>query len=325
MKNFVLTFLGFLLFPILGNTQTCCSAGAPLSSGIGLSTKENKEVFFQIDYNHLNINRLIESNKVLINDPRERTADNILMRADVQLNNKIGVGILAPIVRHRRSTISEEQTSLGLGDIFLVGQTQLFNINESSGSFSLGIKLPSGKVTHTDDRNILISPDMQSGSGTFDLLGVLSLLEARILGTNINGQFNWIYRKNTTNNNFGSTGQNIGRSFQFGDEMILSTHLNYELVIGTWFVVPDLSLEYRHTSPNKEQGLVANNSGGDWLSLGFGIFILPGEKFSQRIYGSVPVYQNLQGLQISTNFEIGLQLSYRINISKNNDSKIILP
>ncbi len=309
----------------LGISQTCCSAGAPLSSGIGLSTNDSKELFFQLDYNHLNINRLVESNEILTNDPRERTANNVLLRSDFQVNEKFGIGILVPFVRHRRSTISEEQTSFGLGDIFLIGQTRLFNINDSSAAFSLGFKLPSGKVTHTDDRNIFLSPDMQSGSGTFDFLGVLALSERRILGTNINAQLNLTYRKNTTNADFGQVGQSVGRSFQFGDETIISTHFNYDLLLGSWFVIPDLTLEYRHTNPNREQDRIANNSGGEWFSIGFGVFTLPGEKFSQRLYGSIPVYQNLEGLQISTNFEIGLQLSYRINLSKNNDFKILVP
>ncbi len=310
---------------VLGNAQTCCSAGAPLTSGIASLQSNTSELYLLLDLNHTGINRLVESNEVLVNDPRRRFVQNGILSMSYGLSQRFGVGLLVPMVRHNRTISTDIQNSVGLGDIFVNASYALIQNTDWHYSLSAAIKLPTGKIAHTDDRGIFLSPDMQSGTGTIDYLMSMSLGRNRLFGLPLDTRLNFTYRYNTTNPRFGETDFADGRSFRFGNEALIAVHFNYELLLDTWFVIPDLVLEYRNTSANIEQDVEAANSGGSWLSLTAGLYVLATEKFSQRVYVSTPFYQNLKGLQITTNFEVGLQLGYRIDFTKNKNPQIIIP
>ena len=187
-----------------------------------------------------------------------------------------------------------------------------------------GFKLPTGTTTNIDPRGIFLSPDMQSGTGTFDFITSTSIVKRRIADSKFNAQLGFLYRVNTTNQRFGAINGSEGREFKFGNELQLDFSLNYELLLGATFLVPNIDFTYRTTAANQEQAFNASNSGGNWLSSTIGVFILPNEKFSQKIYFGMPLAQSLEGLQITTDFEFGIELAYRFNLSKD-DLIITIP
>jgi len=322
MIVYVKTLIGLVLFVCLFTAnslkaQTCCSAGAPLTSTFQIAKDDAHVLNTQIKYTYRSINRLVDNREILINDPRTRLGNNLLLKLDYSLKKNFAVSAVLPYVFQSRTTISEEQSSAAIGDLLLVGQKSIPLKNDASLSFSVGTKLPTGKVNHFGERGIILSPDMQSGSGTFDFLFGTSFTKVHFLTNNLTFSSNVLFRKNTTNNNFGVIDGTGGREFKFGDEFLLETTFAYQQVWGTWFSTPYINLNYRFATANREEeGNISNNSGGQWIGTQAGIQLAPNETFTFIIYGQVPFFQSLEGTQITTDFEVGIEFNYRIRTKK---------
>ena len=304
------------LFGDLMQAQTCCSAGAPLTSTFQIAHEDQKSINLHLKYTYRSINRLVENREILINDPRTRFGNNLLLKTDYSINKKIALSLVLPYVFQSRTTTSESQSSAGLGDILLVGQYSQKVKDEYSLSYSIGAKLPTGKVNHFNGRGIFLSPDMQSGSDTFDFLFGLNLGKKHFIKKNVSFNASLLYRKNTTNKMFGETSSSSGRSFKFGDEFIADLTFAHQQLWGVWFVTPYVNLQYRTSQANREEETISPNSGGQWLSAQAGLQLRPKENFSLKIYGQVPFFQALEGLQITTDYELGISFNHSLQIEK---------
>ncbi len=307
---------------VLSQAQTCCSAGAPLTSTFQIAQEGQKVLNLQLKYTYRSINRLVENRDILMNDPRTRLGNNLLLKADYSLNKKIALSVVLPYVFQSRTTSSEEQSSAGLGDVLLVGQYQQKVKEDFSLSYSAGAKLPTGQIDHRTDRGIFLSPDMQSGSGTFDFLVGVNMGKRHFLKKNVSFNSSILYRKNTTNESFGKTNTSSGRSFKFGDEFIVDGTLSHQQLWGVWFATPYINLQYRASAANVEEEVDSPNSGGQWLSAQAGIQLAPKENFSFKVYGQVPFFQALEGTQITTDFEIGIEFNHKIQKTKSTTHKL---
>ncbi len=299
------------------SAQTCCTAGAPILSGITINSNQERNFALALKYDYRSINRLIQNNEVLVNDPRSRIGMNTIVKASMTFSPKWSAGIIIPFIYQERATISERASSLGQGDIILTGQYLVFAEAFSQLSWLASVKFPTGKINHLDDRSIFLSPDMQSGSGTFDFINQLSFAYNQIGGSLINIETGVLYRINSTNENFAATQNSDGRPYKFGNEFQYIISFKRPFTINKWFVIPDLSLQYRMANANVENHTIAPNSGGQWLNAQVGIYLLPKEKLSIRPYFSFPLYQNLEGLQITTKLGAGIELGYNFSLQKN--------
>ena len=297
-------------------SQTCCSAGAPLNSAFDISGGGQRALILNLEYNYKSINRLVSQNETLQNDPRDRNGSNYILRTDYIASERLAFAVVMPYVLQNRSTTSEDQGSKGIGDIVLLAQYSSKVKEDLQLKFSGGLKLPTGVETHSDSRGITLSPDMQSGSGTFDFISRVSAIKQHFLFTNFSSQVGVLFRKNTRNPDFGAVGGGTGRNFKFGDEFVTDLTFSYQALLGLWFVAPDLGIRYWTRTSNQEQKRAAPNSGGQWMSMSLGVFLRPNEAMGIRLYSEVPFYQKLKGLQITTNLELGVQLNYTFDLSK---------
>jgi len=302
-----------LLVAVDGLAQTCCSAGAPITSSFDIARSDNQNFALQLDYEYKSVNRLVDNNQILINDPRQRNGQNVLLKTDYILNDKWSFSAFIPFVIQTRSTFSETQKASGIGDLTLISQYTFPISDQQQIKAALGVKLPTGNRFIVDDLGITLSPDMQSGSGTVDFIGRLAFVQSHFIAPNLNFQSAVSYRYNTTNPHFGDPNKIQGRSFKFGNELLFTTSFNYLILIGTWFTSPEIGLQWRQVSPNKEQELDAPNSGGWWLNIPLAWHFQINKNMSFNIYGNIPVQQNLSGLQISTSFSTGIRLRYAFN------------
>ncbi len=311
LKYIVLLSL-FILNILKISAQTCCSAGAPITSSFDIQSTASKTLSFNLGYEYKSVNRLVDNNKILKNDPRKRNGHNLLLKTDFNLNKKWGFSLMLPLVIQSRETASQSENATGLGDLTFLSQYVVYSKKEYSIKFMGGIKIPTGQQYIRDDRAIVLSPDMQSGSGTVDFIGRIAFEKPHIFIQNLSNQTSFSYRYNSTNNHFGDPDKIAGRQFSFGNETQFTTAFNYSTLLGTWFLIPELGLRWRHSDPNQEQGINAPNSGGYWLNVPIGIQVRPDEKWSFRMYGEIPIYQNLNGLQITTDYSIGIQFHFNI-------------
>lgn len=292
--------------------QTCCTAGAPISSFLEVNSMDEKSISIQLLYEYKNINLLVDNSERLENDPRSRFGQNVALKFDYTLNNKWAFSLIAPFVHQSRMTFSETQSSLGVGDVSLLAQYMLYANSKTSLNISAGIKLPTGIVSQRGVSGIFLSPDMQSGTGSYDFLIRSSYNHTRFIIPFLTANVSAVFRKNGSNDDFGSTENFGGRSFAFGDEAVALIGLRYLQDYKLGFLIPDISLRYRWGGPNKEQNNTAPNSGGHWLSLPVGFSYVHDDIKSIRLYGEIPIYQKIEGLQITTKFLIGLQMTYLI-------------
>ncbi len=314
MEKIKLIFVfGFIILSIPGlNAQTCCSAGAPISSSLDINNSEQKSITIRLDYEYNSVNRLIDNNKRLTNDPRRRNGHSVSFRADFTLNKRWAFSAFLPLVFQNRTTFSESESASGLGDLTLLTQYTFYLKNTAQLRWGLGLKLPTGEQFITDTRGINLSPDMQSGSGTVDLIARAAYLKEHIFIRNLTNQTAVSYKYNTTNEHFGDREKITGRRFKFGNEAQLVSTFSYLIVAKKWFLIPELGVLLRHVGPNQEQGQNAPNSGGFWLRIPIGIQLRPNDLLTLRFYGEVPVKEYLDGLQITTDYKLGMQVGYRL-------------
>lgn len=310
-----------LIFVFYGLTnsfgQTCCTAGAPVGAFLGIQNTTEKSLSFQLAYEYNSINLLIDNNDVIENDPRTRFGQNVSFKVDYALNKKFAFSVITPFVQQSRSTFSDNQSSLGLGDIIFLTQYSLIDDALSNLSVSAGIKLPTGITKHRATSGILLSPDMQSGSGSTDFVARIAYSKNNFLAPFLTGYANSAFRKNGTNKDFGSTNTFQGRQFAFGDESTTQIGLRYLITMKQGFLNPDIAIKMRWTESNSEQNVNAPNSGGYWISIPFGLSFSPDDKKSIALSAEIPAYQQLDGLQITTNFKFGIQVNYTIQPNKN--------
>lgn len=291
--------------------QTCCSAGAPISSSLDINNSENKSLAIRLDYEYNSVNRLIDNNERLQNDPRRRNGHSITLRTDFALNKKWAFSAFLPLVFQNRTTFSEDESASGPGDLTLLGQYTSY-LKNSQLRWSGGIKLPTGEQFITDSRGINLSPDMQSGSGTVDFIGRVAYLKEHVFIQNLTNQTALSYKYNTTNDHFGDPDGLAGRRFKFGNETQLVSAFSYLFVAKKWFLLPELGLLLRHAAPNEEQSIEAPNSGGFWIRVPIGLQAKPNDILTIRLYGEIPVQEYLDGLQITTDYKLGIQIRYQI-------------
>lgn len=310
-----LIIVSFFIYKTKALSQTCCSAGAPLSNLITVDNTEHL-LTFTLGHEYKGINLLVDNNTRLVNDPRTRFGQNLNLKTDYILGKHWAFSLSIPFIFQSRRTNSDEQSSFGLGDISLVTQYNLIQKDNLSIFLASGIELPTGLTGHTSTSSIILSPDMQSGSGTLDFLFGGSLFYNNLSNSPLSSSIEFLYKRNGTNDNFAGTDFFEGRRFGFGHETLLTLGFNYLLVHRLGFITPDLTLKYRHSTPNREQLIEAPNSGGFWVSLPFGLSFQPDLDKSVRVFAELPLYQDLSGLQITTSFSVGIQLRYSLQKSE---------
>jgi len=293
-------------------SQTCCTAGAPLSTYISPQTEAPGVFSLQLTYEYKSINALVLNDTRFQNDPRSRFGQNLVLKADYVLNKKWAFSLLIPGVHQSRQTISEKESSFGIGDLSTFVQRSFSGLDQNL-FVAMGLKLPTGITRHRSDSGVFLSPDMQSGSGTLDYIFSVGYQKTNFLKSGLSLDVNSYFKYNTTNESFGSSLNFNGRSFAFGNELINQVNLNYLFVKSAGFVIPDIGVKYRITSSNEEQGTIAPNSGGRWWSIPFGISLVPNESSAYRIFAEVPIYQKLDGFQITSDFSVGITFKKTLN------------
>lgn len=315
-----LVILSLLLsLPSVTLSQTCCSAGAPITSAFDIPGRQNRALSFGLEYEYNAVNWLVEHDNRLENDPRRRHGSSVLARVNLSIGNSWAFGVYLPFVTQVRSSFSSEQKASGIGDLTLLAQ-HTSPLGSGSLKWGVGIKMPSGNQFITDEIGVILSPDMQSGSGTFDFIGRVALVRDHLIVSNLYNQTDITFRYNSENSHFGDRNRLNGRRFKFGNEVLISTVFSYLVIFRHWFLIPDLGVQFRHASPNQEQGMEASNSGGNWFRFLLGVRWTAHDRFSVRPYAEIPVWQRLEGTQITTNLKLGMQLQYVLDFEKSEDA-----
>jgi hypothetical protein len=96
------------------------------------------------------------------------------------------------------------------------------------------------------------------------------------------------------------------RGYKFGNETLVNVGGGYR----TDEVDVSIILRFRHVRADRFGGFEIPNTGGWWLSAQPGVNISTLENLSTRVALHVPLYRNLNGIQLTTTYGVTISLFY---------------
>ncbi len=305
----------FVLILLAGKTfpQACCSAGSPLLSSLEYSSSQKGFLKFGLTYEYNFLDAVYSGTTDINDDTRLRRVHSILLETSYGFTSKFSVTSLLTFINQRReiSSFSESQNQLstiGISDAVVLLKYNLMPLtlsNQNELSFGAGVKIPLGKSTLRDN-GILLPADMQPGTGAWDYIFSLYASKGFMPKIPLNIFINSSYRLNGTNRRFGDRFE----GYSFGNEFIASIGFGYRTNTPFDF---SLSFRYRSTRPDKFNNEDVSNTGGKWFYVIPGINARLGHNLTTRISGSLPLYRNLTGTQLTTTYTSGLTIFYTID------------
>jgi hypothetical protein len=191
-------------------------------------------------------------------------------------------------------------TDSGFGDIRVIGKYTGLSADKTAGILA-GIKLPTGSTGTNfnagDEAGNALDRSLQIGTGSIDL----------ILGGFVTGsvaEYGW-FAQGTVQHAV-ATKTIAGEDYRPGDAYSLNTGIRHAK-FGARFT-PMLQLNYIHRSPDDVAGTP--------LDGGTLIYLAPGASFrvggGTSVYGfaQLPVYQNVNGLQLTPRYTLSLGISH---------------
>jgi hypothetical protein len=290
--------------------QACSCGGAPLMGSLELPATSAGRWQFGLTYEYHSIADVVSITKKLDDNTRRRSVNSALMEISYGISNRFTASALISFLQQQRATTSpigtgEVLQTRGVGDgLFLLKYNLVpFNVlSQRQVTIGGGVKAPFGRSSLTAN-NLLISADMQPGTGTWD--GIL-------WGYFYQGFFNLApiglqatasYRNSGNNDRFGSTGD----SYRFGNEFIATGGLGHSPISLFDYT---LMLRYRSVTADEFNDVALPNSGGKWLNAVPGVNLNFSRAVSLRVSGQIPLYRRLEGTQLTTSYSLAVSVYF---------------
>lgn len=317
MMNLRKRHITLLLFVLINENiyaQTCCSGGTPLTGNLGIQGIEEKSWYFQMSYDYNFLNDLYSGTLKLDDNTRERLTQTALFQAIYAFSEKVSVNGLFSYVDQKRTIFSPiGETNItqarGIGDVVLLFQFTPFTNLKRSLTLAVGSKLPLGKFDAVDPEfGLVLSPDLQPGSGSWDGIFGTSYREFHLLnshGLTLNATAG--FRLTTPAQRFEGDFE-----YRFGNEAMIGIGIQKNLLLNSVGISPSINLSYRHTSQDKVDGAEVAGTGGGWINLIPSLSIEPSNNWAINVSGELPVYRNLNGTQLTTTYRLNLGIVVKI-------------
>jgi hypothetical protein len=252
----------------------------------------------------LNVMTTLKSDRETLNEnTRKRTTHSILAQAGYTFNNWFSVDMFMPYVFQQRILTPKGQdanmsSTSGAGDMVIMPKFRFYK-NFQTG---VGIKFPTGATELKEGNGLVLSPDLQPGTGAWDLIFWLN--GGQSLGfrhsMSVNGTIS--YRASGKNDTYLED-----QTYIFGDEFQITAGIADRFLIGNQIFDPSLSLKYRNAKADNRDGFDLPSTGGDWIFLRPAVIFQMTPKIGIQSNLEIPLYAKLKGTQVTT--------TYRINIS----------
>lgn len=217
------------------------------------------------------------------------------------------LGIAPNTSGHHALAVGETMThaTSGIGDTRLGALVALRRNPKLSAHAGLVLSVPTGSVSRKDADGNFVHYGMQPGSGTWDLQPSLTLRGAEPhFGWGV--QASYLLRTGTHN----SSGFKFGDRFAatawlskpLGARVSLSARLAYS---DEGIVTGHYNSGHNHAAPPDRQA----NYGGRRVEAGLGANVVLGQAFQLGVEATVPLYQDVNGIQVRKRFAPNLSLS----------------
>lgn len=234
--------------------------------------------------------------------------------------DKLTLSLMVPFLNvsmdHRVNMNNVEFTtkSKGIGDIAVSGVYQLFNSDNGNLLLNMGLSLPTGSITEKDTTpasmgtNVQLPYPMQTGSGTYDITPGLTY-------TKMYDQWSWgaqglyTHRISDNKNNY-TLGDKKNASLWAAKTLNSSFSVSARLNALDWNNVggADKKLAPMPTVPTKNTNLRGGTRVDTLLGVNYVAHKLNQMRFAFEV--GVPVYQDLNGPQLETDYVFTLGTQY---------------
>lgn len=339
MVRFGITILYIVfLFPY-SFSQTCCSGGVPLSSNLGLPPSFKNTLQISLSYDLNVLETLKTGTETLDDDSRNRTTHSTLLNLGYSFTDRFSIDAFFSFVRQER-TITQfgnvnKTFTQGIGDAAFLLKYKILSLNNNNTTFTgaLGIKLPFGSTTETNN-GIPLNADLQPGSGAIDgiLWGQFSHVAS--FRPSMSFSLTGIYGIKGVNDNYlpftNSEGFSDAQTYQFGNELQLLLGISDRILVGNNIIDPSLTFKYRHVqpdrnTPNRAQELQVNvpSTGGNWIFIRPALTFWFNDNFSVNTRIELPLRANITGTQVTPTYRFSIGIYHKFQFGKK--QTLILP
>ncbi|MFK7806418.1 MAG: hypothetical protein AB8F74_01330 [Saprospiraceae bacterium] len=302
LQLFNLVLLFFYYLPNV-SSQGCCSGGTPISNHLNLNGSEKGKLFLRLNYDYNYLDDLIHKGDKIPNEDRNRITHSVLARVDYSISDRINIGALIPWTKQIENIPQNnfpDRTTQGLGDITLLGQVAILKKTRNQLFLATGVKFPNGKTDRVDEfSNLNFHPDLQPGSGTWDIMSILQFNSLGIFSTKINFFANVNYRYVSSRQQF-----NNSQDYKFGNIWQSDVIFGRDFFLKNTLLSSSLGMQYRYYSADQINGFEAPNTGGMWsyFLVNQSISLLPNLQVS--IGAELPAFRKVDGLQLTTSYRL---------------------
>ncbi|WP_391594503.1 hypothetical protein [Winogradskyella sp.] len=272
-----------------------------MSNNVGLVFSEKDKLLLGFSYDYNNLNTLKNENETIDDNSRLRTTHSILLNVGYAINTKLTTEALMTWVNQRRIINQLDSENIdqtyGIGDaIALVKYSVWANYNLNVG---LGVKIPLGSSTETNDQGITLNADLQPGSNAWDIIYLINASKAFNFRPTMVFSSRVIYRQTGENDTYLNNS-----NYKFGNELQIYLNVSDQYIIKNSFLNPGLTFKFRNASKDKVQGFDLPNTGGNWL------FAIP--NFSINLFQNIvfnaalelPLYSKPDGIQLTPTYRL---------------------
>jgi predicted porin len=244
-------------------------------------------------------------------DELETTNHNLVLGLDYVFDPNWGVGVQIPYLKRKHAHIHnpdedgiaageeaerEEWNFSGVGDARVIGRYQ-FALDKFTVGGHGGVKLPTGERNGTNDQGEAAERTLQLGTGSIDLIVGL-FAKGAVADTPLRwfAQTQWQHAIATKDD------------FRAGDEITIDLGLRY---LFTEAFAANLQLNNRYKRRDSGANAEPDESGGKYVYLSPGLSYAFASGFQVYGYVQVPLYQNVNGVQLTQSTSYVAGVSYR--------------
>lgn len=312
------TLLTILFFSagIIGYSQTCCSGGVPISGNLGLPPSEGNALQVSLAYDLNVLESWKNGSEDFLDDIGGRRTHSALLELGYSFTDALSVEAFLPYVWQERISTENGNNSRnetnGIGDIALLIKSRIFATQDNSTTLHLaaGPKVPTGSSNETAPNGILITADLQPGSGSWDGIfwGQFNHVTAFRPSMSFIATGTYIYK--------GKNNDYLGSTYQFGEEWSVIAGLSDRITIGAALFDPAVLFRYRSVLQDRFADRRLPNTGGRFLFVNPSIAYWLNPDISINTSVEVPLFVEVVGVQVSPTFRFNVGFLYRFSFKK---------
>lgn len=197
----------------------------------------------------------------------------------------------------------DSEKSSGIGDLVFLGKYRLTDPSKNSALFiGSGVKLPTGDTEQTNDNGIVLSLDMQPGSGAID--GLFWLYYS---GSFFDKQTATFFSSNL----FQLTGWynefNRIQKYKVGNNLVSRAGITNNLTFLKQLFDTSFELIFRRNWKDEVNDQLIPNTGGSWFFIKPSLSLIVSQNISINLGLELPLYSNVIGEQLTSNNRLTFQ------------------